>query len=198
MAPRGEAGKDLGCVICRISSLYPLAVPAVIPPVEALVVERSVDPDPIGLVDPPAVPSCGAVGEGARELDPASLLPRDGPNLLGDLRKILILAEDECHVVFAPVGERDHIERDPHIDPLLFAGQKGVLRAVGQIHPAVALSEWPAVHDHAPPPHRGELVGPEGVPPGVVADIEDSGVEADLRQFPSLPRANCSTSAASS
>ena len=41
-------------------------------------------------------------------------------------------------------------------------------------------------------PHRSssELVGPEGVPRGVVADIGDSGVEADALQFPSLPRAN--------
>ena len=118
------------------------------------------------------------------------LFPGDGPDLVGDLRKILVLAEDEGHIAFAPVGECDHIERDPHVDPLLFAGQKGVLRAIGQIHAAVSVSKRPAVHDHATPPHGRELVGPEGVPPGVVADIGDSGVEADLRQFPSLPRAN--------
>lgn len=41
-----------------------------------------------------------------------------------DLRKILVLAEDEGYVVFAAVGECDHIERNPHVDPLLFAGPK--------------------------------------------------------------------------
>ena len=173
-----------------MTNLRSLRSPPVIPSVEALGVPRSVDPDPAGLVDPPAVPGWGAAGEGTRDLDPPPLFLRDGPDLLGGLREILILAEDQRHFVFAAVGERDHIERDSHVDPLLFAGQKGVLRAFGQIHPAGTVSERPAVNDDAPLPHGCELVGPEGVPLGVVADIGDSGVEADLRQFPSLPPAN--------
>ena len=111
------------------------------------------------------------MGEGTRDLDPLSLFPRDGPDLLGGFREILILAEDQRHFLFAAVDKRDHIERDSHVDPFLFGSQKGVLRAVGQSHPAGRVSERPAVNDDAPPPHRRELVGPEGVSLGVVADI---------------------------
>src|SRR5438552_12923037 len=58
---------------------------AVVTPVEARVVGRAVDPDPVGLIDPVAVPARWARGERARDLDPPVLFPRDGADLLGYL-----------------------------------------------------------------------------------------------------------------
>ncbi len=81
-----------------------LTLHAVVLPVQALVVERRSILIQSVLVHPPAVSGGGAVGEGARDLDPPPPLLRDYANLLGDLGKVLVLAEDEGHVVVAAGG----------------------------------------------------------------------------------------------
>ena len=112
VAPDGQASN---ACLHRVKSLRSLGLPAVISPVKALVVELSVDPDPVGLVDPPAVPAGRTLRKGTGDLDPPSLFLCDCSNLLGNLREILILAHDERHVVFATMSKRNHVERDSHV-----------------------------------------------------------------------------------
>jgi len=52
---------------------------------KARLVGRAIDPDPVGLVDAPAVPAHRARWEGRRELDPSVLLPGDHPDLVRNL-----------------------------------------------------------------------------------------------------------------
>ena len=159
---------------------------AVIPPVKALIVDLPADPDPVGLVDPPAIRTGRTHWKGTSDLDPSSLFSGNPSYLVGGLREILILAHYECHVVFATVGERDYVERDPDVNSLLLSHHERALRAVGQRHCSVPVSQWPAIHEDTPPPHRRELASPEEVPLGVVPGIRNPGVEAHLGQIPSL------------
>lgn len=80
-------------------------------------------------VDPSAVSADRTARECAGDLDPASLLPRDGSNLFGDFREVLILPHHERHGVFATMGQCHHVERDPNVDSLLFSRQRRVQRA---------------------------------------------------------------------
>ncbi len=79
----------------------------------------------------PVIPTGRTLGNGTGDLDPPSLLSCDCSDFLRDLRKILTLAHDKCHVVFATLAEHDHVECEPHIDPLLPPGQETALLADG-------------------------------------------------------------------
>ena len=161
---------------------------SVVSKVTALVVEFPVNPDPVGLVDPSPVPAVGTLRKGAGDLDPPSLFPCDGSNLFGDLREILILAHDQCHVVFATMSKSNHIKRDPYVDPLLLPCQKRVLCAVGLTLRAFPVSKRPAIYDDPLSSHHRELASPEGVPSAILVDIRirNSSVKAYLDQLPSL------------
>src|SRR5439155_8757752 len=104
----------------------------VVPPVQARVVGRTVDPDPVGLVDAAAVPAGWAGRKRAGDLDPPVLLPRDLSYLVRHLREILILAQNQPDVVRPAVGQAGDVERDADVDPFLLSRQEGVSRAVGQ------------------------------------------------------------------
>jgi hypothetical protein len=65
----------------------------------ARVVEFSADCDAVGLVKLPAVPAVGTLWKDTGDLDPPSLFPGNGPNLLGDLQDIWILVHDKRHIV---------------------------------------------------------------------------------------------------
>lgn len=162
----------------------------VVSKVKALVVEFSTDRDPVGLVDSPAVPAVRTLRKGTGDRDPSLLFPCNGSNLLGNLQKILILAHDKGHVVCATMSKCSHIERDPHIDPLLLSYQSRVLGAIGQSYPAVLVPKWPAIHDDPLSSHGRELAHPEKMPSGIVAGIGNPGVEAHLGQLPSLASAH--------
>lgn len=86
---------------------------SMISPIEARVVDRPVNRNPVGLVDPAAIPACGADGKGAGDFQPAPLLPRNDPDLFGHLGQVLILAEDQSHIIFATVCHPDDVEGNP-------------------------------------------------------------------------------------
>ena len=78
--------------------------------------------------------------ERRRDLDPTILFSRDHPDLFGHFGEVLILAEDHGHVVFAPVGQADHVQRDADVDALLLSNQDGVFGTVGQSHRLVSVA----------------------------------------------------------
>src|SRR3990170_674427 len=80
---------------------------AVVATINATIVERSVDLDPVGVVDASLVPACRAYRIGTRDLDPALLFARDGTNLVGHLDEVLVLAEDHRDVEGAAVRTAD-------------------------------------------------------------------------------------------
>jgi len=88
-------------------------------------------PRPIGLVHPSRIGIGRADWIGAGHLDPSLLSDRDGPDLIGDLGKILILAEEDSHVICVFTGEPYNVKRQPDIDALFLAYQNGRARAVG-------------------------------------------------------------------
>ena len=173
-----------------MESLRPVEFLVVVSGVKALVVEFPANRDPVGLVNAPAVPAVRTLRKGTGDLDPPSLFPCNGSNFLGNLQKILILAHDKGHVVCATMSKCRHVERDPHVDPLLLSYQSRVLGAIGQSHPAVLVPKWSAIHDDPLSSHGRELARPEEMPSGVVAGIGNPGVEAHLGQLPSLAPAH--------
>lgn len=68
-----------------------------------MVVGCSVDLDPVGFVDAAAISSRR---EGRSDLDPATLLVSDEADLLCDLRKVLVFAEEYRYVVFLAGARR--------------------------------------------------------------------------------------------
>jgi hypothetical protein len=113
-----------------------------------------------------------------------ALFSRDHPDLRGHLGEVLVLAEDKGNVELVPVGHADHAQRDPHVDPLLFAGEERVLGPVGQAHRLVPVVKRATVDVHALPTDDSKLPLPERVPKGVVGHVRDPGVEARLRELP--------------
>ena len=145
--------------------------------VGAPVVEPTVNPDPVSLLNPSSVETDRTLRKGAGHLDPPSLLLCNCSDLIGNLREILILTHDKCHVVVAAVSKCDHIECDSHVDPLLLYCSKNMLRPVGQLHRSGPVSERPAKHIDSLAPHRRELMAPERVPSRVVFHIGNTCVE---------------------
>jgi len=97
---------------------------AVIVGIEAGIVQRAVDPNPIRLIDAPPVSTGRTDRKRGSDLDPAVLLQRDQANLIRDFREVLILAEDQRYVVLLAVRQVERVQRQPDIDPLLFGDEK--------------------------------------------------------------------------
>src|SRR5712692_4303039 len=116
--------------------------PPVVAPVEAGIVGGTVDPDPVGLIDPAPIERCWARREGGGDLDPPSLLARDRPDLLGNLRQVLILAQYERYVVVATECHPDDVKSHADVDTFLLRSLKGVGRAVRQVNGLVPVAEW--------------------------------------------------------
>ena len=87
--------------------------------IETRVVEGSVHPEPVGLVNSPCRRGIGTGGKSRYDLEPAFLRPRDIPNLRGHLGKILVLAEDHSHVKLTLASKTDNVQPKSKVDALL-------------------------------------------------------------------------------
>jgi len=72
--------------------------------VKARVVEGSLDANPVRLVDAAAVPGDRTARKGRSDLQPTALFASDDTQFRGDFRQILVLAEDQCHIVLGTVS----------------------------------------------------------------------------------------------
>ncbi len=125
---RGLAGSGLRAVVARI---------------QRTVVRRAIQADPIGPVDTATVGGRRAARVGARDLDPAPLVTSDRPDLIRDLREVLVLAEDKSDVVVVGPSEADDVQRDSDVDTLLLADQdrRGRNLSSPVRHPGVRITE---------------------------------------------------------
>ena len=113
---------------------------AVIPGVDAGIVENSVDPDPVSLIDPPSVPGGGAQRIRTRDPEPSPLLAGNDLHILDRLGEILVLAEDQADVINSLKGQADHVECETDIDSLLLTDEKGVGTAIREPYGLVSIS----------------------------------------------------------
>ena len=87
--------------------------------------------------------------------------------------------------------QRDDVQRDADVNPLLLARQKRVVCAVSQRYRAVAIAEVAAEHHDTLATHGRQLVRPEVVPERVSRGVRDASVEPDLLNVPRLECAQC-------
>lgn len=71
--------------------------------INATVVHRTIDSNPVGSVNPFRIFEGRACWKGGCDLDPAILFLRDNADLVGDFRQILILAQHQCDIERAAV-----------------------------------------------------------------------------------------------
>ena len=135
--------------------------------IEAGVVSRAIDPNPVSPVDPLTILCDRTDRESAGHLEPPVLRSSNVPDLPRDFRQILVLAEDYGNIVGVLPGQSDHVDGDADVDALLFAREITVFRAAGQADNLVPVDKGPGVDGGATPAEVGELVGPEVVPEGV-------------------------------
>ena len=90
--------------------------------VEALIIEVSINRDPVGLVDPSAILRRRTLRKCTSDLYPASLVSCDCSNLVGNFREILILAHDKRDIVRATMSKPNYINRDSYVDTFLLSG----------------------------------------------------------------------------
>ena len=108
--------------MCGNGHLRPCAFRAVVSLVKALIIEISVNRDPVGIVDPSMILRRRTLRKSTSDLDLTSLVSCDCSNLVGNFREILILAHDKCHIVRATMSKPNYINRDPYIDTFLLSG----------------------------------------------------------------------------
>jgi len=111
-------------------------------------------------------------------------------NERGKLAQVLVLAEDQRYVNLALVGCIKGIEREPHVDPLLFSVPERVWAEARNLHGLVAVDERAAVDGDATAAHDGELVRPEAVPKSVFRWRRDARVELHPVEPPCARRAD--------
>jgi len=131
---------------------------------EAGVVLLLCDGKPVGAVDAPVVCRARPDGEGGGNLDPAVLLLRNVANLVGHVDEILILTDDQGHVILAIASQPDDVERHADVDPFLFTNSDGVVRAIRQCDAAVAIPQRSGVDVDRLMFHPAQLLRPEPVP----------------------------------
>src|ERR1035437_7691255 len=171
----GDSASNLRLHLCLVVSW-----------IEAGVVSRAVNPNPVSPVDPLTILSDRTNRESAGHLKPPVLRSSNVPDLPRDFRQILVLAEDYGNIVGVLPGQSDHVDGDADVDALLFAREITVFRATGQANNLVPVDKGPGVDGGATPAEVGELVGPEVVPEGVIFTVGNTRVEAHLGKFPPM------------
>jgi hypothetical protein len=152
--------------------------------VEARIVSRPVNLNPLGAVNTPAVLSGRTGRESARHLNPSGLLHGNGLHLSGRLRQVLVLAEDERHIVAVLSRHSHHVEGQTHINTLFFANENRRGAATGKTHGLVAISERAGESSDAPRSHNGQLGRPEMIPKRVVGWVGDPRIKESLCKDP--------------
>ena len=135
-----------------------------VPPVQACVVGRTVDPDPVGLVDPTAVAAGRTRGERSRDLDAAALLTGDRPDLVRNLREVLTLARIQPGVVL-PAGAMRMMSSSTRTS-IPVSSRQGVAGAVGELHGLVPAAKRPTTDVNVLRADRPECPFREGMPDG--------------------------------
>src|SRR5436305_1551945 len=87
----------------------PLSLWPIIAAVDAGVVSRSVNAEPIGFVDASAIFAGRTGWKRTRHFDPSLLFAGDHADLLSDFRKILVVAKNNSDLVFVAVGHADDV-----------------------------------------------------------------------------------------
>jgi len=106
--------------------------------------------------------------------------PGQHSDFVRDLRKILILTENECPVISPLITERHDIEGESHIDPFFLSDQGGNCAAPGQFYSLIPITQRTRVCGDSISPHLRQFGRPEVVPKGIVLCIGNSRVEADF------------------
>lgn len=109
--------------------------------VDAGVVRRAIDLNPVGPIDSADVWTLRTVRECARHLDPPALLARHRADFVGDFGQVLVLAEHERDVVFLAMRLANDIDRNPHVDALFLAIPVGVRVSAGQAYGSIAVPQ---------------------------------------------------------
>src|ERR1700676_800939 len=81
--------------------------------VETGIIEGAINLDPVCSVDAATVAAGRTEWKCASDLNPAILLLYDLTDFVSDFGKVLVLAEDQRHVVNFAIRQRDNIQRQP-------------------------------------------------------------------------------------
>ena len=154
---------------------------AVIVRVPTAIIGSPVDLDPVRLVDSSTVGSRRTYRKRRGQLQPQGLASSDQSHLFSYLRQILILTEDQPHVISSLMGETDNIESNPDIDPFLVPYQRTVLLAIGQLHDTILVAKATRERKNVPGSEHGKLPGPELMPMAIILGGRHPCIEPNLR-----------------
>lgn len=174
-------GFDLRRVAALI--LVPEPLPVIVR-VDASVVGLAVDCDPICLIDPSGVAVSRADRECRGQLDPPALLTGNHTDLIGNFGEVLVLAENQRHVVQIAVSQSHHVQRDPDVDPFLLADPDRFRLAVWERDRLIAVTKVPPENADATLAQGREFGSPEVVPDRVVLGVRNPRVEMRPLQLP--------------
>ena len=114
---------------------------AVVAGVDAGVVRRAVDANPVGAVDAAVIAAGGAIGESAGDLDPSVLLGGDHSNFRRRFGQILVLTEHQGDVLLVAMGHADDVQGNADFNTLLLRGKECVRCSVRKFHRLVAIAK---------------------------------------------------------
>jgi hypothetical protein len=124
-----------------VSRPFPGFLNPVIAAVYAGIIGRPVNLNPIGFLNPPAIPGRWAERESAGDLDPTVLFLSNHSDFRRRLGKILILTEYQGNVIFLAVGHADDIDGSPHINAFFLSGKIRMFGAVGEVDDTVPVTQ---------------------------------------------------------
>ncbi len=93
---------------------------------------------------------------------------RDTADIIDRLGQVLVLAEDDRHVVLVVKGKADDVERDADIDALLHPDPHPLGTAFRANDGRAAVRDGPRERDDTAVVHTAQLRGPERPPVGIV------------------------------
>lgn len=150
---------------------------AVIPRIEAGIIERLGHDKGACAPDGPGITTLGVIREGAQDINLAPLLSRKGRRIHNRFGKVLIFTVNDRNRPILTPGSPDYIERDPDINAFLSRHENASVHAIAQ-RPGCAV--------YAPAAHRKE----PGIPfsPAVRCHVvsRDTGIVANLANLPAL------------
>jgi hypothetical protein len=158
--------------------------------VNASVVKRLVDFEPIGGIDPTKVGGLVGQRKSACRFDPPILVFGNAPDLFCGFSEVLVLAENQGDVEFLFSRKTNDIQCDPDINAFLNPDHSAFHLSLVVYDGLVSVFERGREAKDSVAPHLSNLVPPENVFRQVVLLVMDASKEPNAGQFPPIQVAN--------
>lgn len=154
------------------------------------IIHRTIDLNPVCIIDSTLVITCRARWKRRNNFNPTILLLGESAYLICKFRKILILAKYNGNIEFIFSCCANNIECNSNVDAFFLRHKHGIFCAVWQLDFLISISQKSRIDRYSTMSKRTQFRCPEFIPKRAMAWVWYAGIETNPPKRPIMINAN--------